>query len=210
MELNELKQIWKQTGEEQDVPLKSDEELLNMLQEPSKGPIAKMRRNLLLELILVVVSVTSVSVYYFLAFEGRFREVSWAYMILAFCFVWYYFRKNRLLKSMQCVACRVKSNLELQLKTLEKYVRLYLIIGTALIPVVMYFMYFLVHRDKKVSLANAFGMAGHENNFALLYLLFTVIFTIAMYFLNRWYIDLLYGRHIRKLKELIREMEEGS
>jgi len=209
MELNELKEIWKQAAATPEDPLKSDEELMNMLQEPSKGPIAKMRRNLFLELILVVISVTSVSIYYFLAFEGRFREVSWAYMLLSLVFVGYYYRKNKLLRSMQCTACRVKANLELQLKTLEKYVKLYLIIGTALVPIVMYFMYFLVHGYKKVPLANAFGMAGSENKFALLYLLFTIIFTIVLFFLNRWYIDLLYGRHIRKLRQLIREMEES-
>ena len=32
--------------------------------------------------------------------------------------------------------------------------------------------------------------------------------TIAVYFLNRWYIHKLYGRHVRKLQELLREMDE--
>lgn len=205
MELDELKEIWKTASGE---PHRSNDEILQMMQEPSKSPVAKMRRNLLMELLVVVVSVSWVSVYYFTAFNGRLQEVSWAYILLSLLFFWYYYQKNKLLKSMQCVACRVKSNLELQLKTLEKYVRLYLIIGTALIPVMLCFMFYLVLNYKKVPINNSFGMNGDEGNFTLLYVLFTVVFTVALYFLNRWYIHLLYGRHIHKLKQLIREMEE--
>lgn len=205
MELDELKEIWKTAS---GVPHRSNDEILQMMQETSKSPVAKMRRNLLMELLVVVVSVSCVSVYYFTAFNGRLQEVSWAYILLALLFFWYYYQKNKLLKSMQCVACRVKSNLELQLKTLEKYVKLYLIIGTALIPVMLCFMFYLVLNYKKIPINNSFGMNGDEGNFTLLYVLFTVVFTVALYFLNRWYIHLLYGRHIHKLKQLIREMEE--
>lgn len=208
MELDELKEIWKQADETSGLPHRSNDEILRMMQEPSKSPVAKMRRNLLMELLVVVISVSWVSIYYFTAFEGRLQEVSWAYILLASLFLGYYYQKNKLLKSMQCVACRVKSNLELQLKTLEKYVKLYLIISTALIPVMLCFMYYLVLNYKKIPINNSFGMSGNEDKFTLLYLLFTVIFTVVLYFLNRWYIHLLYGRHIRKLKELIRDMEE--
>ncbi|MGN6492544.1 MAG: hypothetical protein ACTHLE_11155 [Agriterribacter sp.] len=208
MELDELKEIWKQAEATQEVPHRSNDEILQMMQEPSKSPVAKMRRNLLMELLVVVISVSCVSIYYFTAFEGRLQEVSWAYIVLALLFFGYYYQKNKLLKSMQCVACRVKSNLELQLKTLEKYVKLYLIIGTALIPVMLCFLYYLVLSYKKIPISNSFGMSGNEDKFTLLYLLFTVTFTVVLYFLNRWYIHFLYGRHISKLKALIREMEE--
>jgi hypothetical protein len=35
-----------------------------------------------------------------------------------------------------------------------------------------------------------------------------VILTIGVYFLSRWAIDRLYGQHIKKLKELVEQMEE--
>ncbi|MBX2924923.1 MAG: hypothetical protein KF746_22170 [Chitinophagaceae bacterium] len=207
MELDELKKIWMQA--EHETGSGSDAALLGMLREQSKSPVTKMRRNLLIELIVVLISVSAVAIYYFTAFEGRLQQESWAYIILALIFVWYYYRKNKLLKSMQCVECRVKSNLELQLKTLEKYIRLYIIIGTAVVPVLFYFLFHVVVQHNKIPLENSFGLKGHADTFALLYLLITITFTAVLYLINKWYIYLLYGRHIKKLKSLISEMEEG-
>lgn len=208
MELDELKKIWKQPGAEHETSSASDAEVLNMLQEQSKSPVAKMRRNVFFELIVVLLSVSAVAIYYFTAFEGNLQGVSWVYIIMALLFVWYYYEKNKLLKSMQCVTCRVKSNLELQLKTLDKYVKLYLIIGTALTPILLFIMLYLMLGYKKVQVLALFKLESNETKFILLYTLFTAIFTIVMYFVNKWYIHLLYGRHIKKLKGLISEMEE--
>ncbi|MBX3256501.1 MAG: hypothetical protein KF862_20360 [Chitinophagaceae bacterium] len=208
MELDELKKIWKQSGAERGMGPGSDAELLSMLGERSKSPLAKMRRNLFFELVVVLASVTTVALYYFTAFEGKLKEISWVYIAIAVLFVWYYYKKNKLLKSMQCAACRVKRNLELQLKTLDKYVKLYLVTGIALFPIILYILLYLVLGYNKTAILALFKLESDENLFIILYTLFTVIFTVVMYFVNKWYIHLLYGRHIKKLKSLISEMEE--
>lgn len=205
MELELLKEIWKKTGEGDNVH--RDKQLLNMIITPSRNIVAVIRRNLLIELIVVLVSVTIIAVCYFISFNGKLQEVSWVYIVLAAVFVWYYLKKNRLLKEMQCTRCNVKSNLELQVKMLEKYVRLYLFIGTAMVPVVLLFFYALFYY-KHIIMFPSTSVGRSEVTFALLYLFFTAIFTIVLYFFHRWYINRLYGRYIQKLKSLLYEMEE--
>lgn len=207
MELEHLKEVWKEAAHRKEIVVRGREEVSEIPGIRSQSLVAGMRRNLFHELIIVIGSVTAIALFYFIAFSGALKEVSWAYILLAVAFVFYYYKKDKLLKSMECPACRVKSNLRLQLITLEKYVQLYLVAGTAMAPVVMLFFYVLFYY-KHIVLFPAVHAGAGEMGFTLLYLLFTSIFTIILYFLNRWYINRLYGRHIQKLKSLLQEMEE--
>lgn len=207
MELEYLKEVWKEAANQKEIIVRGREQVLEVPEIRSKSLVARMRRNLFYELLIVLVSVAAIATFYFISFGGALKEVSWAYILLAVVFVSYYYKKNKLLKAMECSACRVKSNLQLQLVTLEKYVRLYLIAGTAMAPFVMLFFYVLFYY-KHIILFPAVHAEKGAIGFTLLYLLFTSIFTIIFYFLNRWYINRLYGRHIQKLKSLLQEMEE--
>ncbi|HTN07814.1 hypothetical protein [Agriterribacter sp.] len=207
MELEYLKEIWKDAGEDKAIAVAGKQQLLNLPGAPSQNLVSKMRRNLFYELLIVLVCVAVIAIFYFVSFGGQLKEVSWTYILLAIVFIIYFHKKNKLLKDMQCPACQVKHNLSLQLATLEKYVRLYLIAGTAMAPVVMLFFYVLLHYKHLVIFPSVY--AGKEPSaFTLLYLLITGIFTMLFYLLNRWYISHLYGRHIQKLKTLLLEMEE--
>lgn len=206
MELDELKVIWNQVEHVTDV--KITEPVTTKLPRQVKDDIFyRMRKNLRTELIIVLVSVTLVSVYYFMAYGGRLKEVSWLYIFLAAAFVGYYYKKASLLRSMECVACKVKSNLRLQLTTLEKWVRLYQLAGIALVPLIMLFFYVLLSYHHFV-IQIPFAADISQKSFAAVYLVFTVIFTTGLYFFNRWWVYKLYGRHIKKLKSLVAEMEE--
>jgi hypothetical protein len=88
------------------------------LGKQSHNPIEKMKRNLRMELFIVFFTVGAVAVYYFIAFGSEYSIIGWVYALLVVLFCYYFFRKNKLLNEMQCTSCRVKSNLELQLKSL--------------------------------------------------------------------------------------------
>lgn len=206
MELEYLKEVWKVASDIQTIPAGEKKQLLN-IGAPSQSLVSKMRRHLFYELLTVLVCVTVIAVFYFVAFGGRLKEVSWAYILLAFIFISYYYKKNKLLKAMQCPSCQVKSNLSLQLALLEKYVQLYLIAGTLMGPAVMLFFYALLHY-KHIPVFYPSYDIYKTTGFTLLYLLVTAIFTIIFYLFNRWYIRRLYGRYIQKLKNLLLEMEE--
>lgn len=200
MELETLKTLW----QEQDMPPQaspSHEELLALLQKRSVGPIARMRRNLRKEVIIMLVSYGFCIVFYLVAFNGDMSGVAWLFVgLLAFFYV-YYYRKNQLLKKMQCVGCEVRSNLAGQLKTLRKYLRFYFWSSTIIVPVCLFVAFEIVLHDQPISVSSMWRKG-------LLLFALTAGLTVAVYFMNRWYIHKLYGRHIRKLEELLREMDE--
>lgn len=207
MELEQLKNIWTRDTGQQD---KKNEDLLQLLNKPSNSPIAKMKRNLRFELIAVIILYGLTVVYYFFAFEGRMKELSWFMLLLGGFFVVYYYMKNKLLNNMQCVACRVKSNLELQLGTLEKYVRFYLIAGNVIFPLSLLFVGyvgFFLYPERLHSPKTLLGSPAMQS-LAIKYLIATVVLSIAVYFLNKWYVNRLYGRHVKKLKEILSEMKD--
>lgn len=223
MELDSLKDIWKDLGAKE-MQQDNDEQILSMLQKRSRSPIAKMRRNLNWELIVLVVLYSLIIGYYIVGFQGRYWEVSVLMFIVGVFFLFYYLRKSKLLQQMQCVACEVKSSLQRQLKTLEKYVNFYFITGTLLTPIAYFLTGLIVFMkqtnspvktdpspgtiltDSKPGNINLDTFSDHP--FFIVFIVIGVALTIGTYFLNRWYVNRLYGRHIKKLKELLLQMEE--
>ena len=202
MELETLKSIWK----EQDVladAATSREELLALLQKQSRGPIDRMRRNLRKEAVFLIITYIPVILFYLVGFEGRMSGIAWLMAGLLLFFLLYYDRKNRLLKKMQCVSCEVRSNLSGQLKTLKKYIRFYFWSSTLAVPVAIIFSFLIALLSRATS--------DHPYNYGrgiTLLVALTVVLTIVVYFVSRWNINKLYGRHILKLQDLLREMDE--
>jgi predicted tellurium resistance membrane protein TerC len=106
---------------------------------------------------------------------------------------------------MECVACEVKSNLNLHLKSLEKLVKLYFKVGN--IGVV--FVYLIAGA---ISYLEAEGDKVHFPQALELIIFFSigVILAIINYYFSRWYIFNLYGKHIQKLKNILYEMDESD
>jgi hypothetical protein len=207
MELEQLKNIWTRESGAQD---KKDEYLLSLLNKPSNSPIAKMKRNLRLELITVIVLYGACVVYYLFAFHGKMIELSGFMLILGLLFVIYYYRKNKLLNNMQCVACRVKSNLELQLGTLEKYVKFYLLMGNIAFPATMIIVGFvvLILYPERLHTPKTLFQSPSMQRLAIIYLAVMSVLSVVVFFLNKWYVNRLYGRHIKKLRETLNEMSD--
>src|SRR5215510_249134 len=125
MELDSLKDIWKNL-DEADLQPAREVPILSMLQKRSQSTIARLKRNLNRELIAVVV-IYSITIWYIVTYQQMYSELSVLLALVGGAFLFYYYRKSKLLKQMQCVACEVRSNLKQQLVTLEKYVRFYFV-----------------------------------------------------------------------------------
>jgi len=206
MELDDLKNIWN------DKPgaTTGADKISAMLGRQSHSPIEKMKRNLRMEVLIVIITFGAVAAYYFIAFKSDYSIIGWAYTLLLVLFCYYYFRKNQLLNEMQCISCRVKSNLELQLTTLERYVRFYLVSGTAIIPILFIFLGVVLYYKKPTLIDKTILYRSATNpawKFLLAWLVFLTISTVIMWVLNRGYVNKLYGRHIRRLKQLLAQMD---
>ena len=107
MELESLKYIWHSleapTGSRQD-----RQALLALLKKKSQAPVARMRRNLIGEGILLLVAYTPAILIFLLGFNGRLVAISWLFIFVLVLFFGYYYRKYRLLNKMQCPTCQLK------------------------------------------------------------------------------------------------------
>jgi 4-hydroxybenzoate polyprenyltransferase len=207
MELDQWKDIWKEGGK---LPSDDAQKLPLLLAKKSKSPVAKMKRNLKVELWFLIITYGGIILFYFLAFKGRMSAVSWFMLFIGLLFVIYFQRKNKLLTEMECLSCEVKSNLQKQVTTLEKYIQIYLIGGTLLAPVSLlffgWFSYVSAWRN-----VNDIILYPSEHNpiwkVILVWVILTAFVTFIFYLLNKWYVRKLYGKHVEKLKEVLNEME---
>lgn len=204
MELDQLKEMWGDMATVKNGS--SDEEIQAMLRKKSKSPIAKMKRNLMIEMIAVILLYAWIIIDYVMKFKGVMLSIPLLIFVLGVLFMIYYIRKRKLLKDMECVTCEVKSNLQQQLTILGKYVRFYMLAGTLLFPLTMIFvstvMFFYSQEMKQ---------AKEPTSFLLFLAIVTgiaIILTIPIYFLNKWYVRKLYGQHVEKLKLIVNEMSE--
>jgi hypothetical protein len=206
MELDNLKAIWKNV-DVADAGT-SAEELELLLSKKSKSPIAKLKRNLFWEMVVVVVLYGGTILYYLLQNKPGMLYLSLLMGVLGALYGWYYIAKRRLLINMECVICEVKSNLSTQLVVLEKLVKLYLWAGTLLMPVIIMvsamIAYFTSPLPKDISMSRE----SFFLYFFIALLLISIVLTIPVYFLNKWYVNLLYGRHVKKLRQIVNEMNE--
>lgn len=210
MDLDQLKDIWQgldqPVGEQQ-----GKQEILALLKKRSQGPIAKMKRNLQWELILVIVSYTAVITHYFTAFDQDLQSVAWFLLVIGLLFVAYYYKKNKLLNEMQHVSGKVKVHLERQVNTLEKFVRSYLFAGAALVPACLAFFGWIFYKELPELSTNSIFFTSAENpawKAVLAWTVLTVALTVLVFFVQRWLLDKLYGNHIRKLRQIVAEMSE--
>jgi hypothetical protein len=208
MELDQLKDMWKEQEADQ-----SPQEVQPILGRKSNTPIAKMKRHLMAELIAVVVGYGLVIVYFLLMNGGKFYSVAILYLVIGALFCVYFYKKFKLLKEMECMACQVKSNLSKQVNTLEKYTRFYLFAGTAIIPIVLIFFYWFENtyltRDRiDVFLQPSNTVSIFQSLLALAMVIIPI--TIIFYFVNKWYIRKLYGNYIGKLKSMLSQMEDNT
>jgi hypothetical protein len=208
MELESLKYIWHSL--EAPPAFGQDRRALEaILQRKSQAPVARMRRNLIGEGILLLVAYTPAILCFLLGFDGRLAAISWLFVLMAAIFMAYYYRKYQLLKQMQCPTCPLKANLARQVGALKKYTRFYLLAGTGMIPL-MYFLSYVIIRSKLPNATSALYQRLHPTPWwasPFFWLILLIPMTFCIYYLNAWYINRQYGRHIKKLQELLRELD---
>jgi hypothetical protein len=208
MELESLRQVW-HTIEIPSLPGQDALQLLSLVKKRSLSPVARMKRNIVKELILVIAVYTPGILYYVFEFDGKLSEISWLLFFLLLLFAGYFYKKYTLLKGMQCISCQVRSNMERQVHALKRYIRFYTVAGTAMIPLILVSA-FLIIRWKLPPTPGAalyYKMGGLPWwQSSITWLLALIPATIVAYYINVWYVNKLYGRHIRKLEEMLQEL----
>jgi hypothetical protein len=211
MNIDDLKQAW----QEQDRLVNkkfTEADLMQLLQKPSISPLGKMKRNLTTELWFIIISFSSMSIYYFISFGTKHIFIPIIYIVFGMLFLFYYRYKIKLLNNILCVSCEIKSNLNQQINTLEKLVRNYLFFATILGTIAIFLIFTIEYYIVKASFLNNSILVYSEEKSVLLYvftwLIIILFFNQLNYWANKWYMNKLYGKHIKRIKELLEQLNE--
>lgn len=211
IELDDLRHIWKDKIESNiDKQRVEQGKIRELLKRRSTGIIEILQRNLLMEITLFALCLILIAS---VAFYLHSREVSLlCSLVIALIFVpylIYYIKKYRELKKFFSYNDSIKSSLEALILQLEKYLNIYFWGSLLLTPVSVFLAGFVILYEMK---AMGFLLYFDMFNSATLSILmsFALLLTLFSYPVMKWYIRKLYGQHLDRLKQCLKELEEAS
>jgi hypothetical protein len=198
MELDDLKQTWKQSETNKNI----NTNIMNLIQHKTYGPVAALKKEFrkqiivlsLLPLFLILTNLDDIS-------KPLTSILFWAYVVFCAGAATFAYFNYRIAGRMSVMDGRVKSNLEKQVNVLQTRIQwkitglrialLFFILLTETVPYIQHYRML----DKWHSLSPFIRFGAYA---ALL---------LIQYFAGRNIIYRKFGSHLRYLKELIRDME---
>jgi hypothetical protein len=198
MELDDLKQTWNQNQSTK--PLNTD--IMELIQHKSYGPLAALKKAFRKQIVLMAIIPA-----YFIIFNVDDvhallnNVILWSYIAFCLGVIIFSYYNYRIVNKMEEMDHMVKMNLEQQVDLLERRMKwkktaliFALIFFILLIEIVPYFQHYRM-LDK-----------WHSLPVAIRYLAYAGLF-VLQYFANTWVNERRYGRHLKYLKELVKEMQ---
>ena len=196
MELDDLKQGWKQSAERIQ---RSDREIQSVIANKDRGPVAELknrfRRGMILVPLIMAIALMKLPNHHGLAF-GLFFSLL---VTVAILMTGYFYYNYQLLSRMQTMDGTVKENLQRQVRMLQKGVRLRLLFTRAMVFVCIVLLEILIYRGNEM---------GNWQSQALAFrlMVYACVFA-AFYVLTHFVVKNRYYKNISHLKELVEELE---
>jgi hypothetical protein len=198
MELDDLKQTWNQNQSTK--PLNTD--IMELIQHKSYGPLAALKKAFRKQIVLMAI----IPAYFIMLNVDDLHALSnnvilWSYIAFCLGVIIFSYYNYRLVNKMEGMDNMVKVNLEQQVNLLERSMkwkktalRAALLFFILLIEIVPYFQHYRM-LDK-----------WHSVPAAIRYVVYAGLF-VLQYFANTFVNERRYGRHLKYLKELVKEMQ---
>ena len=208
MELDELKNYLNRQLEEQS-PLQSSGEISAILRNKSIGIVDRIRRSLWIELVISLLAVMAVlyaknlgGSYVMQIYFNIFLGITLMFLPI---FIWLIRSTYQLSPELSSV----KTNLTRLHLLIYRFTRFYFIFSMAIfLPVIFYSLIAAVYERTNQSLMESLQFYMQLPAVPLLLIgLYILGFGIFLYFFARWYIRLLYGKYLDKLKDLLTELD---
>ena len=208
MELDELKNYLNRQLEEQS-PLQSSGEISAILRNKSIGIVDRIRRSLWIELVISLLAVMAVlyaknlgGSYVMQIYFNIFLGITLMFLPI---FIWLIRSTYQLSPELSSV----KTNLTRLHLLISRFTRFYFIFSMAIfLPVIFYSLIAAVYERTNQSLMESLQFYRQLPAVPLLLIgLYILGFGIFLYFFARWYIRLLYGKYLDKLKDLLTELD---
>lgn len=203
MELEQLKNIWKNNGP--DYKLKGEAELTSMLKGSSGSIVTKLKRIVWIELLITIVAVILCLFEYVISLPSG--EMRWHYLsimfMLAAC-IFYYIKKLVMLGRFDSADENIRTNLEKLTANLSSYLKIYKRSYAIVYPVYFFLglLFGFIERG-----ADEFLQLLKQPRTILFLAGTAIIFYFCSTWLASWYIKKLYGNRLEKLKGLLNELK---
>jgi hypothetical protein len=202
MELEELKNIWKNNGPE--FQPKDEEEIALMLKGRSMSIIDKLKRNVWIELLFTVAVSILLLIYASTLETGALKWTSISLLLLFIVYSFYYIKKLTLLNRFSGVNENIRDNIAMLVKNLTDYLKFYKRSYAILYPV--YFCLGILFSALERGTEKYIDYLSRPINLLSL-LAIALLFFFTSTWLASWYLRKLYGNHLDKLKDLLNELQ---
>ncbi len=201
MELDDLKNIWKQSPPFQQ---KRAEEITAMLKSRSTSIIEKLKRNVWFELIFTDLVGIALLIYAFKIPNGSIKWMIVSILLVFFLYTFYFIKKLLLLNRF-VPGQDIKTNLEVLTAQLAGYLSFYKKSYAVLYPVYFIIGLLFVAVEKG---RDEFVHSMTQPKSLLYLIVMSLVFLFSSTWFVQWYLKKLYGNHVEKLKKLLEEIEE--
>jgi hypothetical protein len=198
MELDDLKQSWKETP----IPTPVNKNIMEMIQHKSYGPVAALKRGFrkqmivmaLMPFILLLTNASDIS-------KPLTSVLYWSYVVVAIGVIIVAYYNYRIADKMQDMNGMVKANLEQQVSILQTRLR-WKIIGLRIV-----FIFFIVLLEV-LPYFQHYRMLDKWHSLPLLVRIAVYLgFLLLQYFISPVILQRKFGRHLNYLNTLVKEME---
>jgi general stress protein CsbA len=203
MELDDLKHIWQQ-NQEQSISQQviDNEKVMEMARQQSKDVMTKLRKNLDFD---IIVSSLFIPPLIWVLFQKNIatyhKYVAGFFIVYIFVSLYFYLKEIKSYKLLNLNNDLLSTLKFTEQKFSERVKSLVIYNNISLIPLMFY---------GSVAGAEIAEYYGNPINLTFKELLFCVIFaTPIAYFYMKYFIKKLYGEHLKKLKQLLIELEES-
>jgi hypothetical protein len=208
MELDELKNYLNRQLEEQS-PLQSSGEISAILRNKSIGIVDRIRRSLWIEFVISLLAVMVILYAKTLAGDYIMQIYCNIFLAIALLFLPIFIWLIRSTYQLSPELSSVKSNLTRLHLLISRFTRFYFIFSMAIfLPIIFYSLIAAVYERSNQSLMESLQFYLQLPAVPLLLIgLYILGFGIFLYFFARWYIRLLYGKYLDKMKDLLTELD---
>ncbi|UYZ65165.1 hypothetical protein [Hymenobacter weizhouensis] len=205
MELDDLRRRWQQSAPSE--PILDDKTVRLLLARRSGSPVAKMRRNVWLEIGIAVAFVLLAASALREVKDGHTQAMLVWMLIMCLLSGFYFRRKLAVLRSLNDSAGALREHVARQLSSLRGLVQLYYRATMWSLPITFGIGLFFIGSKLAQELSGQKLLLG----LGILVAFYAFVGLLGYFFMRwftRWYLQKLYGQHLDRLEALLKELEE--
>ncbi|WP_153798110.1 hypothetical protein [Foetidibacter luteolus] len=207
MELDELKLHLKQKLETAP-PAKSQDEITALLKKDTLSVLGKLKRSLLFEIVFAVIFIIVCVV---LAFKSGYWSMRVYFGVFTVVLIPFFVVLIYLLKKLNRVSSHpmpVKENIITLYGLLREFVKRYFQFTMSLLPLCFALAFWAGYNEPDKSIEDKGIKFGSNAGLIAFMVAYISALGIGMYYFTKWYLNKLYGKYLRQLEGLIKELDD--